>query len=120
MREHGMSVSGGIGMGTWDVLDGGDGDLVDCCDGCVGGVGGGDDNSGVGCDYGSGDGTDKCGADGAVVGFVEGSNVGMRKDISGGNQVNDMVSWFNTLFHCSSMYSVLIWGTIIFVNDRIP
>ena len=50
--------------------------MVGCCDECVVGVGGGDDNDGVGCDDGAGDGTSKCGADGAVVGLVEGSNVG--------------------------------------------
>ena len=76
MRELGMGGSGGIGMFTWYVLYGGDGDLVGCCDECVVGVGGGDDNDRVGCDDGAGDGTAKCGADGAVVGLVEGSNVG--------------------------------------------
>ena len=28
MGERGMGGSGGIGMGTWDVLDGSDGNLV--------------------------------------------------------------------------------------------
>ena len=32
MREHGVGGSGGIGMVTLDVSDGGDGDLVGCCD----------------------------------------------------------------------------------------
>ena len=58
--------------------------MVGCCDECVGGVGGGDDNDRVGCDYVAGDrvcgggciGTDKCGANGAVVGLEEGNNVG--------------------------------------------
>ena len=83
-RERGMVGSGGIGMGTGEVSDGGDGDLVGCCDEFVDGVGGGNDNYGMGCDDGVGDGvcnggfvgTDECGADGDVVGLAEGSNVG--------------------------------------------
>ena len=71
-----MGGSGGIGIGTWDVVDGGDGNLVGCCDECVGGVSGGDDNDGVGCDYGAGDDTDEYGPDGAVGSLVEGINVG--------------------------------------------
>ena len=58
MREHGMGGSEGIGMVTWDVLDGFDGDLVGCCDECVGGVGGWDYNDGLGFNDGAGDGTD--------------------------------------------------------------
>ena len=50
--------------------------MVGCCDECVGGVGEGDDNDVVGCDDGAYDGTDKCGANGAVVGLVEVSNIG--------------------------------------------
>ena len=50
MRENGVGGSGGIGVFTWYLLDGGDVDLVGCCDKCVGGVGGGDDNDGVGFD----------------------------------------------------------------------
>ena len=71
-----MGGSEGIGMFTWDVLDVGDGNLVGCCDEYVGGVVGGDNNYRVGCDDGAGDGTDECGADGAMVGLVEGRNVG--------------------------------------------
>ena len=70
-----MGGSGGIGMGTWDVLDGSDGDLVGCCDECLGRVGGVDYNDGVGCDDWAGDGTYECGTDGDVVVLVEGSNV---------------------------------------------
>ena len=40
MRERGMDGSGVIGMGTWYVVGGGDGNLVGCWDECVGGVGG--------------------------------------------------------------------------------
>ena len=76
MRERGMGGSGGIGMINLDVLDGGDGDLVGFCDECIGGVVGDNDNDRVGCDNGAGDGTDVCGADGAVVGLVEVSNDG--------------------------------------------
>ena len=36
MRESGMGISRGIEMGTWDLSDGGDGNLVGCCDECVG------------------------------------------------------------------------------------
>ena len=70
MREHGMGGSGGIGMFTWYVLNGGDGDLVGYCDEYVGGVGGGDDNDRLGYDDVSGDSTGKCGVDGAVVDLV--------------------------------------------------
>ena len=38
-------------------------------------MGGGNDNDVVGCDDGAGDGTDECGADGAVIFLVEGRNV---------------------------------------------
>ena len=54
-----MGDSGGIGMFTIDVLDGGDGYLVGCCDECVAGVDGGDENEGVSCDDGAGDNTDE-------------------------------------------------------------
>ena len=84
MRKHGMGGFGDIGMFTWDLLDGGDGNLVGCCDECVGGVGGGDVNDGVGCDDGAGDGTDYCGADGAVFGLVEVRNVGYVEGYSRG------------------------------------
>ena len=47
-----------------------------CCNECICGVGGDDDNDIVGCNDGAGDVTDECGADGAVVGLVEGINVG--------------------------------------------
>ena len=61
--------------------------MVGCCDECVGEFGGGDDNGGVGCDYGSGDGTDKCGANGAVVGLVRGRNVGYVEGYCRGESV---------------------------------
>ena len=76
MRERGMGGSGVIGMGNLDVVDGGDGHLVGCCDECVVGVGGGYDNDRVSCDDGDGDVTDYCEANWDVVGLVEGSNVG--------------------------------------------
>ena len=55
-------------------------------------MGGGNDNEGVGCDYVAGDlvcdvgcvGTDKCGSDGVVVGFVEVINVGYVEEYSRG------------------------------------
>ena len=58
--------------------------MVGCCDECVGLLGGGDNNYRVDFDDVLGDGvcdggyavTDECGADGAVVGLVEGSNAG--------------------------------------------
>ena len=56
MRERGMGGSRVIGMGTWDVSDGSDSDLVVCWDEGVGGLGGGDDNDWIGCDGGAGDG----------------------------------------------------------------
>ena len=59
-------------------------DLVGCCDECVGGVGGGDDNYGVVCDDGAGDGTYECVANGYVVGLVEGSNCGYVEGYSRG------------------------------------
>ena len=58
--------------------------MVGCCDECVGGVGGDYNNDGLGCDDGAGDVTDKCGADGAVVGLVYGINVGNVKGYSRG------------------------------------
>ena len=76
MRERGMGGYWGKGMFTWDLLDGCDGNFFGCCDECVGGVGGGDDNYRVSCDDEGGDGTDERGADEAVVGLVESSNVG--------------------------------------------
>ena len=49
---------------------------------------GGDDNDGVGCDDGVGDGTEKCGADRDVFGLAEGINVGhvegYNRGVSGG------------------------------------
>ena len=50
--------------------------MVGCFDECLGRVGGVDDNDGVGCDDGAGDGTYECGADGDVVFLVEVSNFG--------------------------------------------
>ena len=95
-----MGSSGGIGIGTRYVLDGGDGDLVGCCDECVVGVDGGNDNDKVGCDDGAVDGvsgwgcigTDEFGADGSVVGLVEGRNVGNVEVYSRWDQVDEMVA----------------------------
>ena len=69
--------------------------MVGCCDECVGGVGGVDDNDRLGFYDGAGGGvcdgwcigTDKCGADGGVVGLVEGSNVGYVEGYSRGGSV---------------------------------
>ena len=84
MRERGMGGYWGKGMFTWDLLDGCDGNFFGCCDECVGGVGGGDGNYEVGCDYGAGDGTAECGADGDVFDLVEGRNVGNVEGYSRG------------------------------------
>ena len=76
MMERGVGGSGGIGMFTWDVLDGGEGDLVGCCYEFVGGVGGGNYNYVVGFYDGAGNGPDKFGAKGDVFYLVEERNVG--------------------------------------------
>ena len=76
MMERGMGGSGGICMGAWDAVDGGDGYLVGFCDECIGIVCGVNDNYVVCCDDGYGDVTGVCGADAAVVGLVEGNNIG--------------------------------------------
>ena len=66
--------------------------MVGCYDECIDGLGGGDDNYVVGfydeaCDGVFNGGcivTDECGADGAVVGLVEGRNVGYMEVYSRG------------------------------------
>ena len=62
-------------------------------------MGRGNYNDVLGCDDGLGDGvcdggrsgTDKCGADGDVVGLVECINVGYVEGLVGGKHVDDMV-----------------------------
>ena len=95
-----MGGSGGIGMGTLYVSNGGDGDSVGCCDECLGGVSGGYDNDGMGCDDGAGDVV--CGGGGALVltsvvpmglwlVWWRTATRGIGKGVSGGNQVDYMV-----------------------------